>query len=301
MASCYAQALTMTNPITLLLPRDLNILAALDRTPLTIEQLLKLSRTFAVPFTSASRVRGRLQKLREAGWVRRWRYAAATRGTPTDYYTLSPEGFHLLHGHTVPFPHKRHFSEVGIARQHHTRSLADVVVHLTVTAHEHGVRLIDFTRENSLRLSVGEASVYPDCAFQLETPSRDTFNFVVELDCGSERIRSTKEVDSLERKIRLYDQFQDTCPNRFRVLFVTTRSVERLDHILAAAGTLVRNPRRSLVYGATLAELLAHSDPILAPCFRDHRKQALALIPPLLRRKGTEPFRTGSLDQLVTA
>lgn len=291
----------MTNSITLFLPRDLEILAALDRTPLTIEQLLKLSRTFAVPFTSASRVRGRLQKLREAGWVRRWRYAAATRGTPTDYYTLAPTGFRLLNGTAVPFPRSRHFSEVGIARQHHTRSLADVVVHLTVTAHEQGVRLIDFTRENSLRLSVGEASVYPDCAFQLETKSGNTFNFVVELDCGSERIRSTKEVDSLERKIRVYDQFQDTCPNRFRVLFVTTRSKERLDHILAAAGKLVRNPRRSLVYGATLAECLLHTDPILAPCFRDHHCEALALIPPLLRRKGTQPLRTGSLDQLIAA
>ena len=105
----------------------------------------------------------------------------------------------------------------------------------------------------------------------------------------------------MERKIRLYDQFQDTCPNRFRVLFVTTRSADRLDHILAAAGKLVRNPRRSLVYGATLSELMGHTDPILTPCFRDHRREALSLIPPLLRRKTTEPFRTGSLDQLVAA
>ena len=291
----------MTNCLTLLLPRDLAVLSALDHMPLTIEQLLKLSRTFAVPFTSASRVRGRLGRLRDAGWVRRWRYATATRGTPTDYYTLSPEGFRLLHGHTVPIPHKRHFSEVGIARQHHTRSLADTVVHLTVTAHDQSVRLVDFTRESGLRLTVGQEHVQPDCAFQLETPNKDTFNFVVELDCGSERIRSTKEVDSLERKIRLYDQFQDTCPNRFRVLFVTTRSAERLDHILHAAGQLVRNPRRTLVYGATLAELLAHTDPILAPCFRDHRQQALPLIPPLLRRKTVEPLRTGPLDQLVAA
>ena len=105
----------------------------------------------------------------------------------------------------------------------------------------------------------------------------------------------------MERKIRLYDQFQDTCPNRFRVLFVTTRSAERLDHILDAAGKLVHNPRRSLVYGATLGDLLAHTDPILTPCFRDHRQQALPLIPALLRRKTTEPLRTGSLDQLVAA
>ena len=43
----------------LLTARDLEILTALDRCPLTAEQLLKLSQIFAAPFTSERRVRER--------------------------------------------------------------------------------------------------------------------------------------------------------------------------------------------------------------------------------------------------
>src|SRR6266542_2789267 len=91
-------AMANAAPLTLLTPRDLEVLAALEQTPLTVEQLLKLSRTFAQPYGSASRVRGRLARLRDAGWVRRWRYATATRGAPQDYYKLTLAGYRLLHG-----------------------------------------------------------------------------------------------------------------------------------------------------------------------------------------------------------
>ena len=51
------------------------------------------------------------------------------------------------------------------------------------------------------------------------------FNNFVELDNGTERIQSDKDTDSWQRKVRLYEQFQDqTQPHRFRVLVLTTRS-----------------------------------------------------------------------------
>src|SRR5437870_12163787 len=76
--------------------RDSEILAALDRTPLTARQILKLSRTFAVPFTDERRVRERLQLLCAARRVRQFVYATAGQGAPA-YYVLSPLGFKLLH------------------------------------------------------------------------------------------------------------------------------------------------------------------------------------------------------------
>ena len=69
-------------------------------------------------------------------------------------------------------------------------------------------------------------------------------SFFVELDNSTERIRSQKELESWERKIRFYDEYQYASGRRYRVLVVTTRSTERLSHILAAAAELVRNPRR---------------------------------------------------------
>ncbi len=42
--------------LCLVTPRDRDLFQALDRSPLTIRQLLKLSTTFAYPFTTERRV-----------------------------------------------------------------------------------------------------------------------------------------------------------------------------------------------------------------------------------------------------
>jgi hypothetical protein len=260
--------------------RDYELLAAIDRTPMTVEQLLKISGTFAQSFGSASRLRGRLAVLRQAGWISRWCYAAATRGTPADYYRLTLAGFRLLHGADAIPPTRRCFTEVGIAHQHHTRCLADFIVHTVVAAHRQRVRLQKFYRENTLRLDQGEESLFPDCAFELATPTGGQFNYVVELDNGTERVRSPKDVDSWQRKIRLYDQLQNrSYPNRFRVLVVTTRSGERLTHIMEAAADLMSNRDRNLFYGVHLESYLSQADPLYHACFVNHRKQSLAMLP----------------------
>ena len=150
---------------------------------------------------------------------------------------------------------------------------------LSLPAHHRGIRLANFYRENTLRLAVGGNSLFPDCAFEIRTPDGLQLNFLVELDNGTERVRSDKDTDSWQRKIRLYEQLQDAnYPHRFRVLVVTTRSRERLDHILTMARAQAHNPRRSLLYAVHLDDYLAQSDPLSSPCFRDHHKRPVALI-----------------------
>lgn len=267
-----------TAPLRLLTPRDLEILTALDHCPPTARQLLKLSRTFECPFPNERRVRDRLQALSDSGRVRLWQYATAGRGAP-NYYTLSPLGYRLLHGEGAIPPTKRAFAPVGLAQQHHTQSLADFIVHTAIAAHRAGVRFTGFYRENTLRLSVGEECLYPDCGFQLVRADGTEFGFVVEIDAGTERIRSPKDLDSWERKIRLYDRFQDSCVKRFRVLIVSTRSAVRVEHILDAAAKLVGNPHRALFYGVSLPAYLAQEEAVTTLCFRDHRGVAMALLP----------------------
>jgi hypothetical protein len=149
----------------------------------------------------------------------------------------------------------------------------------------------NFSRENTLRLQVAQENLFPDCAFELHTRDGQQFNFLVELDNGTERVRSDKDADSWQRKIRLYEQLQDqTSPHRFRVLVVTTRSRDRLDHILAVATEHARNPRRSLFYAVHLDDYLGQSDAIQSPCFRDHRGGPVALI---ATRRGLAPARAG--------
>jgi len=166
--------------------RDSEILLALDRCPLTVLQLLKLSRTFAgQPFTSLCSVQNRLQKLRDAGWVRRWPYATAGRGGSPDYYKITLVGFHLLYGESAVPPSKRRFAGVPIANHHHTHSLAEFIVHTITAAHRRGTRMAHFCRENTLRLRVGDETFSPDSAFELHTPAGLQLNFLVELDNGT--------------------------------------------------------------------------------------------------------------------
>jgi hypothetical protein len=261
----------------LLTARDLEILTALDRCPLTAEQFLKLSQAFAVPFTDERRVRERLQQLVAAGRVRRWHYSTAGRGA-LGYYTLSRLGHQLLYADEAAPAAKRAFGPVGIARQFHTLRLADFIVHTAVCAQLAGLKLAGFYRENAFRLTVGEESLYPDCAFQLVTPSGFPFSFFIELDNSTEAIRSDKDRDSWERKLRLYDAFQDLTPVRFRVLVLTTRSSARVGHILDAAKAILTNPQRGLVYGAYLGDFLARPDALTSPCFRDHLGRRRALV-----------------------
>src|SRR5438552_13357048 len=136
-------------PLCLVTPRDRDVFKALDCCPLTVRQLLTLSATFAYPFTTERRVQERLQRLAAAGRVRRWRYATAGQGA-LSYYTLTPLGYRLLHGFDTVPSGRGLFGPVGVARQAHTRAIAEVLVQLFVSASRIEIRLAEFRRENAL-------------------------------------------------------------------------------------------------------------------------------------------------------
>jgi hypothetical protein len=260
--------------------RDVEILQALDRCPLTVQQLLKLSQTFSGQwFTSVRSVQDRLQKLRQAGWLQSWPYAFPIRGGSPDYYRLTLLGFRLLHGENASPPAKRHFSEVHVARHHHTHSLAEFLAHTFTAAHRRRIILKNFYRENTLSLPVDGTVAYPDSVFELHVPDGRRFNFLVELDNGTERVRSEKDTDSWQKKIRLYNVLQDrNYPDRFRVLVVCTRCSGRLRSILQLAGQHATNPQRALLYGVHLDDYLKEPDALCAPCFRNHRDEPVSLV-----------------------
>lgn len=264
--------------LVLLTERDLDILAALDASPLTAAQLETLSRTFATPFLDSRRVRERLRALVESNRVRAFRYATAGPGAP-NYYVLSPLGFHLLHGHAADLPARRSFGPIGIARQRHTHALAQFFVHTAVAAHRAGIHISNLGRENTVRLPAGDESLYPDLTFALTSQGGRPFNFHVELDNRSERVCSEKAADSWQRKIKLYESYALQAPHRFRVLIVATGGDERLRHILNLAASLSRNPQRALFYGITLDFYLRNPDAVTAPCWIDHRAAWVPLVP----------------------
>ncbi len=191
--------------------------------------------------------------------------------------------YRVLHGSDAVLPKRRHFEEIALGHHHHTKCLADFIVQTFVAAHRLGIEIRYFARENSVRMEAGGSVLFPDCAFQLFTPSGRAFNFVVELDNGMERIRSPQDIESIERKLRGYDLHQSATPSfdhgRFVVLFVTTRSSERVAHILQAATRIMRNPRRTLFLGVTLSAFLNHDMPLTVPLFMSPSGRQQSLVP----------------------
>lgn len=262
--------------------RDVELLTAIDRTPLTSGQLKTLSTSFTAPFRDEHNLRRRLRLLKESGLIRSWPYAIACEGRSPHYFRLTRDGFRFLYGADVALPHRRHFEEISHGHHHHTFALAELIVRLVTLGHRHGVQIRHFARENSVRLSASGFTMYPDCAFQLAATDGRTFNFMVELDNGTERVRTKQDVESIERKLRAYDahqsQFAAGDPQRYMVLFVTTRSEQRLKHILDLADLVMTNRQRTVFIGSSLNPLL-DGDPFIQPLLTDHRGLRRTLIP----------------------
>lgn len=281
----YTPALLMRKRfLTRIAPRDLEILSSLDRTPLTSEQLCRLSVTFGSPFRDQHNLRRRLRSLMQAGLLKSWPYAIATEGRSPRYFRLTRDGYRLLYGQDAPLPHRRTFEEISHGHHYHTFALAELIVHLVTAGHKQGIVMRHFARENSVCITAGNFTLRPDCAFQLARPDGAVFNLMVELDNGTERVRSRLDVESIERKLRGYDlhqsQFAADDPSRYLVLFVTTRSVGRLDRILTLACAVMHNPQRTVFLGCNLDQL-RQVDPFRSAIFRDHRGLKRTLIPML--------------------
>ncbi len=260
--------------------RDLEIFSALERYPLTALQLLKHSRTFAQPFTDERRVRERLHVLVTAKRVRQFRYVIAGPGAPA-YYLLSPEGYALLRGVDAKPPSKRAFNELTASRQFHAFSLAEFLVHFQIAAHAQGHAFLDYEREHHCRLQVGEDVLYPDAGFRLQLKTGMIFRYYVELDNSTERLRSMAVPDTWHRKLQLYERYATKNEERFRLLIVTTKSQERLEHLLTFAGELLGNKQRNLFCGTYLPSFLEATSPLDEACFLDHHCKLVPLVVPL--------------------
>lgn len=268
------------SPLARLTERDVDVLAALERGPHTASQLLRLSETFSTPFAVERLLRRRLQQLSSAALVRRFAYTGlAGRGGAPNGYLLTPLGRRVLHGPDALAPSKRFGSPPAMIRHRHTHALADALVHLFACAHRQGVNVTGFYREGSVRLQDGGDAAYPDAAFQIARGDGKTFSYLVELDCGTERIASLKDDDSWARKLRIYEAARTTGRTAFRVLVLTLSSSVRASHILDLARTAAQNPHRGLVYAATLPAFLSMPHALTEPLFRDPAGRAVAVLP----------------------
>lgn len=279
-------------------PRDFELLTAIDRCAMTVKQLRRLSETFDAPFTDDANLRRRLRTLADASIIRKFAYAIASEGRSPYYYKLTRDGYRMLHGNGVPFPKHRYFEAISPGHHYHTNALAEMVVHLCITARRNDAELLHFARENSVKLVAEPFTLYPDSAFVIRRSDGRTFPFVVELDRGTERVHSKQDVESIERKIRGYDAHQSKFgkfdPDRYLVLFITTRSKRRLKYIFDVAAELITQPKRRVFVGCELKDFLA-TDPFQTPVFQDHRGLKRHLIPLKTQKERHQSIRSASL------
>ena len=280
---CYRCPTNMAKDFQLrLTDRDGEILEALDRFPVTAEQLCKLSGCFGRPFGDAHAVRRRMRKLAASSLVLARPYAVASFGSSPAYYKLTRGGYRMLHGPDVQLPKRRYFDAIGQARHPHTRALVDLLVHLFVATSEAGYRVQRFARENSVVFDTSVGELRPDAAFQIQTERR-AFNFVVECDRGTERVQSSRDTESIERKLRGYLSHAKSLSafdrNRYVVLFVTSRSGLRLKHIMAHASAITMNWQRTLFLGISLADFLSADRPLDDACFWNPQFKSASMIP----------------------
>jgi len=279
--ACY-RVCSVHGKSTLFTHRVRQLFAALERGPRTAMQLLKESETFDEPYTNVNFLRRNLQKYAQARWIRSWRYATTDRGA-LNYYKLTREGFRILHQDDgTREPSASYFAEIPVSRQDHARSLADVVVHTIASGHERGIRLVRFSPENQLVLTLGPEQLKPDFQMTLLAPTGEQFRFLLELDNSTEPLdASDPKRETIRRKISFYERFQDHWlsrwkrsggqgfPPRFRVLFFT-RSTRRVRDMMVLAGGHARWKNRRLCYATTVQEFLAEADAVRTPMFLDH-------------------------------
>ena len=262
-----------------LLARDLSLLQLLDRTPATTHHIIIASSTFpSGPFRDERRVRERLQSLAGMRLVRPF---PATQGIggPVNWYKLTPEGYRYIHGADAGVPQRSRFEAIPPSRFHHTKALADIIVHTLVAAHLAHVSVVRFFGDRALAIEAAGTVQYPDCFFQLEQAGRQ-FNLMLEIDQATEPLDSLA-ANAVREKIQVYEDHQDAVwqwwkqrgRNQqrpyFRVVFLTT-SPERASHILWLAHECARNKDRHLCVAAPQSSFLGTPNALTSPLFNDH-------------------------------
>ena len=210
--------------------RDRELLEVLRFNPFTAEELLAVSITLTAPFTSVDYLQKRMRLFGHLGTqphkddlIRGWPYATTTAGA-LYYYKLTQRGYRTLFPDT-PRPSRAFFQPISLTRQTHTQAIATFLVHTITAAHRAGVQFTDYHPENHHAIQVDGERHASDGRFALVI-NDVKYAFTLEIDNGTERIRSKQDVDSLQRMARMYEHHLDRC---------STRQKERVPIVFGAA------------------------------------------------------------------
>ena len=260
--------------------RDEQTLFALQKLPLTSQQLFRLSQTFSEPFPSERVLRRRMKRLEEEEIVRRFYYAFPSDGRNPAYWRLTRQSYRLINGLTGedPLPRRSFFAPMGVSLHFHTHRVSEVVVEMLTKAHENGITVEELSIEKSLALHAGEW-ITPDASLTLLTQEGRSYRFFCEIDTASERVATKQRLpSSIQKKLEFYERYRLSNPDPFRVLFVCTSSKQRALNILHFGAGLTNNHSAQSIYAAFLPDVLASNDCLTQGVFFNHRLEPTKLV-----------------------
>jgi hypothetical protein len=128
-----------------------------------------------------------------------------------------------------------------------------------------------------LPLTLGERTQKPDYSFRLAT--RDgPLTFYDELDEGTEPLSSTKDRESLEKRIHFHETYQNATGERYRVRVFFAKASARMVQFLALARRHAAQ-QRVIFLAVLLEDYLKHSSPLTSPMFVDHFNRLQSIVP----------------------
>lgn len=262
--------------------RDEQTLFALQKLPLTSQQLYRLSQTFSHSFPSERVLRRRMRRLEEEGMARRFYYAFPSDGRNPAYWRLTRRSFRLINGLTgeAPLPRRSFFSPMGVSLHFHSHRTSEIVVELLVQAYRNGIAVGELSVESNLTLNDGEW-LTPDAKLILLTPDGRLLRFMIEVDTGTERVATLQKIpSSIQKKLEFYERYRRCSSEPFRVLFVTTSSKQRALNILRFGACLSHNQSAQSIYAAFLPDVLEATDCLTEQVFSNHRLDPVSLVTP---------------------
>lgn len=286
--------------------RDDLIFALLEIIPLTAAQVKKYSQTFPVtgdeaneneegsrphtsgPFNKEKTALRRLQLLHRGGYLYNRPYDKNGTFGATRYFQLTRKGWqwqHRFESETPPYPKRQH-EAISPSRQHHTRNLADALVHLHYSAHRRGFRMEIISGESEITINnnKGITSLDGEVEFIRIRDENVRFHRLLELECSTHTLRSEKHnKKTWQNRARVIDHDAalriKNDQTRTRLLTFTSRSWEKAETIADLFKEETKNPDRQVYLGTFLPEFLAEEDGLFSPIFLDHKGNKVPALP----------------------
>jgi len=257
----------------------------LFRTPASPEQVLEVSQTWCEGnrFTSLDYTQRFLNRLCHAGWLSQSQDPAAKRFGGQFYYKLTLKGYREWKQDDRAEPPTKRFCDRLIEPKAHLIARSKFLAHFTIVAHARGFRIENDHPENTLAITVGNSTIWPDHHCELVGRFGRRFFPFFEFDRSTETLVSArKQQDTWKHKNAVYDAHQNILRGRkrIRVIPVVTESHERLRNILSRFAEQTSNPDRQLYVGVHLDDFLRDPDALCQPIFMDQNHRSTSFIPP---------------------